>query len=49
MNVKSLINERSQVLDVAPVQPVDGVALVAQSDGLELGDAGIVRLERFLR
>ena len=28
---------------------VDGVALVAQSDGLQFGDAGIVRLEGFLR
>ena len=41
--MKSLLDKRGQVLDVTPVQPVDGVALVAQSDRLELGDAGVVR------
>ena len=38
----TLHDKRSQILDVAPVQPVDGVALVAQCNRLELGDAGVV-------
>jgi len=42
VDVKTLLEERRQILDVAPVQPVDGVALVAQGDGLELGDSRIV-------
>ena len=49
VDVKAFLNESSQILDVAPVEPVDGVALVAQSDRLELRDAGIVRLEGLLR
>jgi hypothetical protein len=49
VDVKAFLNKRSQILDVTPVQAIDGVALVAQSDSLELGDAGIVRLEGLLR